>query len=331
MNINLIEVTYIMNMTEYQNVKDMTYIEYCDYLQDKYGISPVDYINKNCNKNGKVTRTKFGLFVHHKMEDHAILLSTPVVIKERPIEWQYRENLVYCDFLEHLLLHILITEYPSENRIENEMVGSGGIVFITKNLNDFWTIECLPDKAVGLSMLEWQQNCFDYVKGDIDVYFELHKRYRFSLDNLKYINDSDIDKIKNKLISNSVNISALKEYNEMVLDKLFDRLYRHDSTLTVSDYDSYWDMSYNQKLKMADKLRPQYSVKKSEVKCNKNQVTKKNNNTKRTVIKHDINKNVICGNGYHINTNVQIKKRKNYYVYCILFVIAIVIIYMILS
>ena len=99
-----------MKLQEYEKVKDYTYLEYCDYLQEKYGIGFCDYMTKNWNKNQKVTRTKDGLYVHHKYEDHAIMLSTKEYAMKNPYEWQLKENLVYCDFLEHLLLHILICE-----------------------------------------------------------------------------------------------------------------------------------------------------------------------------------------------------------------------------
>lgn len=50
-----------MNKNEYEKVKSMTYLEYCDYLQNKYGIGLTDYMTKNFNKNQKCTRTKDGL------------------------------------------------------------------------------------------------------------------------------------------------------------------------------------------------------------------------------------------------------------------------------
>ena len=47
-----------MNLQEYEKVKDFTYLEYCDYLQKKYGIGLSDYMTMSWNKNNKVTRTK---------------------------------------------------------------------------------------------------------------------------------------------------------------------------------------------------------------------------------------------------------------------------------
>lgn len=57
-----------MNMDEYQKVKDLTYLEYCDYLQRKYGIGLANYMTKSYNINSKCKRTKEGLIAHHKKE-----------------------------------------------------------------------------------------------------------------------------------------------------------------------------------------------------------------------------------------------------------------------
>lgn len=42
-----------MDMSEYQRVKEYTYLEYCDYLQSKYGIGLADYMTKSYNTNSK--------------------------------------------------------------------------------------------------------------------------------------------------------------------------------------------------------------------------------------------------------------------------------------
>lgn len=160
-----------MDIQEYNSVKDFTYLEYCDYLQDKYGIGLSDYVTKSWNKNRKATRTSEGLVIHHKYEDHAILLSNKEMAMRHPFEWQLAKNLVYCDYLEHLLLHILICEYPSEERDPCEIVGIGGItVFIVPELNDLYS---------GWEPKEqWKKNCLDKVKDDRDVYLTLLKRFK---------------------------------------------------------------------------------------------------------------------------------------------------------
>ena len=57
--------------------------------------------------------------------------------QKNPYEWQLPENIVYCDYLEHLFLHILICENPSEDHNLFEAVGFGGVInFIVPELND---------------------------------------------------------------------------------------------------------------------------------------------------------------------------------------------------
>lgn len=109
-----------MNIEEYKRNCELTYLEYCDYLQNKYGLPSCAYMNKSWNKNAKISRTKEGLIAHHKFEDHGIMLSDKSFAMKNPYEWQLPENIVYCDYLEHLYLHILICEYPSLEKNKEE-------------------------------------------------------------------------------------------------------------------------------------------------------------------------------------------------------------------
>ena len=73
-------------MKEFKKVRDMSYLEYCDYLQTKYGIGLSDYMTKSFNPSAKCKRTKEGLIAHHKMEDHEPMLSTKEIAQMCPIE-----------------------------------------------------------------------------------------------------------------------------------------------------------------------------------------------------------------------------------------------------
>lgn len=162
-----------MNLQEYEKVKDLTYLQYCDYLQNKYGIGLSDYMTKSWNKNPKVTRTKEGLLAHHKFEDHAIMLADKDYAMQNPFEWQLAKNIVYCDYLEHLLLHILICENPAEDHNELEAVGIGGIInFIVPELNDFYS-----GWETGQA---WRKNCHNLIKNDKETYLILLKRFKSS-------------------------------------------------------------------------------------------------------------------------------------------------------
>jgi len=162
-----------MNLEEYNKVRDFNYLEYCDYLQNKYGIGICDYMTKNFNKKPKISRSKEGLFVHHKYEDHAILLSNKRVASRNPFQWQLAENMIYCDYLEHLLLHILICENPAKDKNKLDIVGIGGVFIIVSTLNDFysgWNTEKLP----------WLQICLRKISNDKNVYLKLLKRFKYN-------------------------------------------------------------------------------------------------------------------------------------------------------
>lgn len=160
-----------MNINEYNKIKNLNYKEYCVYLQNKYGLAPGNYLTSNWNKNKRCTRTNEGLLIHHVYEDHGIMLSNPVFAKLNPYEWQKKENLVCCNYLEHLLLHILICENPSKDKNQFEDVGIGGAInFIIPLLNDYY--------SGWEPALAWQNNCLSAIKNDLDVYFTLVKRFK---------------------------------------------------------------------------------------------------------------------------------------------------------
>ncbi len=157
-----------MKMAEFEKVKEMSYENYCDYLQLKYGIGRADYMTRSFNKNQKVSRTTEGLIAHHKAEDKMILLSKKAVAEKCPFEWQQKENIIYCDYLEHLLLHVLICKYPSPDRIPFVDVGIGGVInFIVPELNDLY--------SGWVSNQPWQVNCHNKVIEDKEVYLEILK------------------------------------------------------------------------------------------------------------------------------------------------------------
>ena len=159
-----------MKMSEFEKVKDMTYLEYCDYLQAKYGIGLTDYMTKSYNKNQKCTRTKEGLVINHKDEDKMVMLSTTEIAKKFPFEWQTKEHLVYCDLLEHLLLHVLICKYPSKDKVPGVDVGIGGASnFLIPELNDVY---CGWE-----SKAQWQSCLHKKIIEDKDVYLAIIEMY----------------------------------------------------------------------------------------------------------------------------------------------------------
>ena len=129
------------NSVYYNTLMQMTYRQIVERLLSKYGKAKYDYfVSENCTtKNRKNSRTEEGLFCHHIDEDKAICLSNDKYAISEPFEYQKADRLVYCNFLEHLLLHIKIAE---ENVDANEAyaLGIGGAVkFLIRQINDFYS------------------------------------------------------------------------------------------------------------------------------------------------------------------------------------------------
>lgn len=106
-------------MLTLKDIIDMTYEEYVEHLLKKYGPVPENFVtNRECEKfNLNIDRSKEGLTIHH--------------IKEKlggvPINWydyemHKKENLVYCDMVEHFLLHVKLFYDPKFNYEQQGML-----------------------------------------------------------------------------------------------------------------------------------------------------------------------------------------------------------------
>lgn len=105
-----------MNYAEYQSVKNYSYEQYCEYLTNKYEQA-----------------SKVGLFKHHTFENVKANLSNPIV--QNTATEEERNTITYCDFLEHLFLHILIGEQTDARKA----LGLGGAInYIIPQLNKYF-------------------------------------------------------------------------------------------------------------------------------------------------------------------------------------------------
>lgn len=121
----------------------LSYDELCDYLVSKYGPAEHDYFaNETCrSRNRKASRAREGLCCHHKDEDKAIRLSETNWAIKNPFEYQKANRLVYCNALEHLILHIKIAEEPKKvdaNEFEVQGVG-GAAMYMVPALNQCYS------------------------------------------------------------------------------------------------------------------------------------------------------------------------------------------------
>lgn len=154
------------------NMMKLPYGEVVKMLIDKYGSAKHNYFKDiNCTqKNEHVTRTEEGLVCHHIDEDKAILLSNDKFAAKNPFEYQKANRLVYCNLIEHLLLHVKIAEEPKHKDANpDEVQGIGGAVsFICHELNDIYAGKEFTQ--------EWKKNVADKVKNDFDDYIAVLKR-----------------------------------------------------------------------------------------------------------------------------------------------------------
>lgn len=165
---------------EILNLLYKSYIECCDYLKKKYGKVNGNYFLTESFKsvNSKIKRTKEGLYIHHLDEDKAIMLSNKEYAIKNTYKYQLHDRLVYCNLLEHLILHIKIMEHPHKNKNINENVGIGGVVnFIVPELNDIYS---------GAIYTGWRKPSVELIRNLEDTYIQI-------LD--YFINKSKIHKI----------------------------------------------------------------------------------------------------------------------------------------
>lgn len=161
-----------------------SYIECCNLLKDKYGAIKESYFStsecKSCR--AKIKRTKEGLQIHHIDEDKGVALSNKEHAKNNPWEWQQGDRLVYCNLLEHLILHIKIVEYPNDEK-QNPIIicGVGGIVdFLVPQLNDIYS---------GIEYKQqWMQALKDQVKDLENEYLQcIAYLLKLKVKNISYI------------------------------------------------------------------------------------------------------------------------------------------------
>lgn len=107
----------------YSDLLTLSYDEAATLLLDKYGISKDDYFREKSYEKflkqqiksitpGNYKRTYEGLFCHHIAENQYLNLSNKNYISNNkyPFELHKKEQLVYCDLFEHLILHALIAK-----------------------------------------------------------------------------------------------------------------------------------------------------------------------------------------------------------------------------
>lgn len=190
-----------MNNPTIQEQLSIAYNEYVDYLLEKYGKVQGNYFSTPAckTKNKKILRTNEGLNIHHIDENKIIMLGNSNVASSFPFEYQLANRLVYANLLEHLLLHIKIAEEFDKNSKTYGTVGTGGVIMVAQQINDYFGK--LPEEPNG-----WCLNMFNAIRNQYSDYISV----------LNYIHNSKCD-----LLSHYSVIKLCSGWNGEIYDKIF--------------------------------------------------------------------------------------------------------------
>ncbi|XFE94455.1 hypothetical Protein pso3_08030 [Candidatus Phytoplasma solani] len=133
-------------ITDIEQILLLTYDQTVTFLKDKHGLVKGDYfLDKKLEKvNKKIKRSDEGLEIHHFYEFKEKGLSNPEYAKNLPFKYQKSENLVYCDLLEHFILHLKIIDYSKNpNHFD---VGKKGAEIIFNRLREIFYFNTFHEK-----------------------------------------------------------------------------------------------------------------------------------------------------------------------------------------
>lgn len=148
---------------EYLVLLSKTYNEAVECLLKKYGAAEDDYYREKSYERflkgeiksitkGKFSRSMEGLECHHILENKFLNMTNSSFIKDQNIPFKYhqKEYLVFCDVVEHAILHTLIAKETSL-----EFGAPGYIVFLRPKIEDWYIQRIIPQKS------KWHIACYD--------------------------------------------------------------------------------------------------------------------------------------------------------------------------
>ncbi len=226
---------------KYSYYKELLNLSYSDTVQsliEKHGkVADNYYKEKSYNKfingeiksiaYGKYTKTKEGLYCHHIMENEYENISNKEYIAhyKYPYEYHHKENLVYCDLIEHLILHALITKETNGNR------GFKGLVEYLMPIAEEWYID--GDEPGELWMQLCRERAFlsaedaEKLFSDVD---ELLKDIEVYKNLLEEIREEEKEEIRREL-EREERIQKMGEQRELMHEE---RIQRHMQNLNIS-------------------------------------------------------------------------------------------------
>lgn len=184
----------------YMELLTKTYNEAVDFLLNKYGSAKDDYFRESSYQRfmngeiknitpGKITRTNEGLYCHHIDQIRWLNISDQNFVKRNniPFESQRKDRLVYCDLLEHTILHVLIAKETS-----SKFGFLGYDVYLKPNIEQWYLEEIMPS-------LEWMERCFHKSFLEPQNAFNLIKEMQEKLGQSYYNNLEDYYETKKKI------------------------------------------------------------------------------------------------------------------------------------
>lgn len=190
-------VIKISKLEEYKGLLSITYDEMINYLYQKYGFVQDDYYRESSYERfmngeiksitkGKFSRTDEGLYCHHVDEYRMLNISNKEFIKKFniPYEYQRKDRLVYCDLIEHAILHVLIAK-----ETDHKFGYPGYEAFIKPDLIMWYLENQIPES-------KWRRNCYKTAYLKPEEVFEIIKEMELTLGNKYYNSFSEYKKIE---------------------------------------------------------------------------------------------------------------------------------------
>lgn len=183
--VNHLSVESLGKLNHYESLLELSYEQAVSRLLDIYGQATVDYFSersytrflngeiKTMKSQKKISRTSEGLYCHHINEiEFANLCNLDYIKMQRvPFTSHTKDKLVYCDMIEHLILHLLIYKEKRNH------LGIGG-VNIMKEIYDYWFTYQVPVRA-------WEKTCFDKCYLEPDHRKQFFAKYQEILDSIE--------------------------------------------------------------------------------------------------------------------------------------------------
>lgn len=229
--------TYEEKYTYYKELLDLSYAKLVQSLIGKYGEvldeyyrekSYQRYLNEEIKSisRGKYSRANEGLYCHHILENTHENISSKYYIThfKYPHEYHRKENLVYCDLIEHLILHAVITKET------NGKCGVKGLCTVIKPMVKEWYIDGYEPKKNWMQVAkqkaylsnEYISKLFrdiDKMLNNIKNYQELEAREREAEETFKKIKLKRENEIKRYMKILGISKEEVENNEQLIKDE----------------------------------------------------------------------------------------------------------------